>query len=589
MRLPTLLLRAVPLLAAALLAGPRVAAAQESDTARAARRVTELADAFMAGAFRRSPEAETQLARAGARHDRLSDNSLAAVRAWRATEDSLLRELDRVDASLLRGRPEWITHGFLRETLEAARGTRVCRGELWPVNQLSGWQTELAALAAVQPVGSDSLRAAALARWRGMPRYLETEISNLREGLRLGYSTPRRNVGLVIEQLDALLAAPVNQSPFFSPAQRDTTPAFVAEWRALVTDAINPAIRRYRDFLRDEYLPRARESSAVRDHPDGRECWRAAYRAYTTVDRSPEEVFELGRRTVARNTEEMRRIGRERFGTDDPAALAARLRSDSTNRFRTRDQVLAWSREAVERARAAVPQWFGITPRAPVVVEPIPEFRERAASSHYRGPADDGSRPGTYFINLYQPEEQGRGTLEVTAFHETYPGHHLQITIGRERTGVHPIARYAGNSGFVEGWGRYSEALAEEMGLYRTPHALVGRRAWPARGMVVDPGLHVLGWTREQAVDYILEAGGRTREAAGTLVDRVAVLPAQLTAYDSGALEIFALREQARAALGDRFDIREFHDRVLEDGSLTLRMLRDKIERWIAEKQAAAR
>ena len=587
MRLSNLVSRSIlPLLASLLTAS--TAAAQAGDTARAAARVTELADAYLDAFLRRVPEAGTQLALPGARHDALTDNSLEAVRRWQALEDSLLRELDAVNPALLAGRPEWITNGFLREGLESSRGTRVCRQELWPVNQMSGWHTELATLASIQPVDADTLRAQALARWRSLPRYIDTEIANLREGLRQGYSTPKRNVGLVIEQLDALLAAAPEESPFFSPAQRDGTPAFRAAWRALVADEINPAIRRYRDYLANEYQAAARENIAVSANPNGRECWRAAYRAYTTVDRTPEEVFELGRRTVERNLADMRRMGRELFGTDDPAELVARLRTDPANRFRTRDEVLAFSRDAVQRAHAAVPRWFGIVPKAPVVVEPIPAFRERAASSHYNGPSDDGTRPGTYYINLYQPEEQGKGTLEVTAFHETYPGHHLQVSIGQENARAHRIARFAGNSGYQEGWGRYSEALAEEMGLYQTPHARLGRRAWPARGMVVDPGLHVLGWTREQAVSFILEAGFRTRDGAESLVDRVVVWPAQLTAYDSGGLEIFALREKAQRALGERFDIREFHDRVLEDGSLTLGMLRQKIDRWIAEKQASA-
>ena len=572
----------VPLAAVLLASAP--ADAQARDTAAAARRVAELADRLLADYFRENPDAATRLAIPGARHDRLPDNSLAAVRRRQAREDSLWREVERIDAQALRGRPEWITYGFLRETLEASRATRVCRGELWPVNQMSGWQVELATLAGAQPVGVDSMRAHALARFGALPRYLRSETDNLREGVRRGFSTPKRNVRLVIDQLDALLAAAPEQSPFHAPASRDSTPAFRAAWRALLVDSIHPALRAYRDFLANEYLPAAREEIAIAAHPDGRDCWRAAYRSYTTVDRSPEEVFALGQRTVARNRERMTALGRELFGTADPAAIVARIGSDTANRFRTRDEVMAFSREAVERAKAAVPRAFATVPRAPVAIEPIPAFRERAASAHYEPPADDGSRPGTYFIRLYAPEEQRRGVAEITAFHETYPGHHLQIAIAQERPAAHAITRFVFNSGFTEGWARYAEALSEELGLYRTPYARVGRLAWPARGMVVDPGLHVLGWTREQAVDYILEAGSRSRAEAEVLVDRIVVWPAQLTAYDTGALEIFALREEAERRLGSRFDLREFHSRLLEDGSLTLRMLREKMERWMDEK-----
>ncbi|HEX2204590.1 MAG TPA: DUF885 domain-containing protein [Longimicrobium sp.] len=581
MRLPKTLL-ALPL-AAALAHAPEARAQDAAE--RAARRVTELADAFVAQAFRDSPEAATLYALPGYRHDRLSDNSLAAVAQSAAFGDSLLRELDAVDASTLWGRPEWVVQGFLRESLEASRASRVCRRELWPIHQMFGWQVGLGQLAAAQPVGSDSARAEALARWRQLPRWLDTEVANLREGLRQGYTTPKRNVQLVVEQLDALLAAPPEASPFWSPAARDSTPAFREAWRALVADDITSAIRRYRDFLRDEYLAGARESQALSALPNGRACWMAQYRGYTTVERTPEEVFELGRRTVERNQADMRRLGKELFGTDDPEALRRRVAEDGANRFSGRDEILAFSRASVERAKAAMPRWFGRLPKAEARVEPIEAYREASASSHYQDPADDGSRPGTYWIQLYRPEEQTRGVAEITAFHETYPGHHLQIALARERPSAHPITRFADNSGYVEGWGRYSESLAEEMGLYTLPHARIQRRAWPARGMVADPAFHMLGWTREQVIDYLMEAG-RTREWSVNLVDRIAVLPAQLTAYDTGALEIFALRRAAEERLGDRFDVRVFHDRLLEDGSLTLRMLREKMERWMAEEAA---
>lgn len=562
------------------------AARAQGDAERTARRVTGLADAYVEALFRESPESATYFSLPGARHDRFSDNSLAAVARRAAFNDSLLRELDAVDASTLWGRPEWVVHGFLRESLESARAGRVCRRELWPINQMFGWQVGLGQLAAAQPVGSDDARAQALARWRQLPRRLDTEVANLREGLRLGYTTPKRNTQLVIDQLDALLAAPPEQSPFWSPAARDSAPGFREAWRALLTGEITPAIRRYRDFLRDTYLPGARESQALSALPNGRECWMAQYRGYTTVERTPEEVFELGRRTVERNQADMRRLGEELFGTGDPAALLQRVIADSANRFAGRDEILAFSRATVERAKTVMPRWFGRLPRAPVRVEPIEAYREASASSHYQDPADDGSRPGTYWIQLYLPEEQTRGVAEITAFHEAYPGHHLQIALARERPSAHPITRFADNSGYTEGWGRYSESLAEEMGLYTLPHARIQRRAWPARGMVADPAFHMLGWTREQVIDYLMEAG-RTREWASNLVDRVAILPAQLTAYDTGALEIFALRQAAQERLGNRFDVREFHDRLLEDGSLTLKMLREKMERWMTEKAAA--
>jgi uncharacterized protein (DUF885 family) len=219
-----------------------------------------------------------------------------------------------------------------------------------------------------------------------------------------------------------------------------------------------------------------------------------------------------------------------------------------------------------------------------VEIVPHPAFLERSASDQYAPAAEDGSRPATYRINLYQPERTSRAGAEITAFHETYPGHHLQISAAQELPGAHDVTGLVSSGAFVEGWARYAEALAEEMGLYTDPAARVTRRIWPARGMVVDPGIHVMGWTREQAVRYLMEAG-RDRQSSETMVDRIAVLPGQLTAYDTGGLEIFALRERAERELGPAFDVRDFHDAVLGHGTITLPMLREAVDRWIASKK----
>jgi len=250
-------------------------------------------------------------------------------------------------------------------------------------------------------------------------------------------------------------------------------------------------------------------------------------------------------------------------------------------RFSSREEVLAFSRQAVERAASEVPKWFGRRPQSAVIISPFPEYLEGTGQgAHYAGPGQNKPE-GTYWIPLYQPEQQLRGRVEVTAFHETYPGHHLQVALAQELGEGHRVSRMISNAGFVEGWGRYAEELAEEMGLYSSPAALISRRTWPARGMVVDPGIHVFGWTRQQALDYIEASGNFTGEVAEAMVDRIAIMPGQLTSYNSGGLEIFALRKMAEKKLGDQFKIQDFHDRVLENGSVTLPMLRSHIEYWI--------
>ena len=571
---------AVLALAACAAAAPALHA--QRSPADDAARVTALADEYVA-AFRAAfPDAAEISGFTMERHDGLTDNSPAALAAWTAREDAWAAALAEIDGAGLRGRPEWITYGMLRERLQASQAMRVCRTELWPASQMSGWQVNVSVLGQMQPVGTPALREQALARWRLLPRYVDNEIAWLREGARLGYTTPKPNVRLVIQQLDAVLAAPPEQSPFYGPARRDSTPEFQAAWRALVDEALLPAARRYRDYLADEYLPAARESLGVGALPDGRACYQALFRGYTTLDRSPEETFRLGQARVARNQDEVREIGRRAWGTADLDSIRVRARGE---RFATREAFLAFSRDAVERARAQVPRWFRTVPRAPVVIEPHPPFLEATASDQYFPAAEDGSRPAQYRINLGAPGEKTRAGAEITAFHETWPGHHLQIAIAQELPGAHPVSRLVGSGSYVEGWARYAEALAEEMGLYTGEGPRVDRRLWPARGMVVDPGIHLFGWTREQAVEYIVSSGRFDRAFSEALVDRIVVWPGQLTAYDTGGLEIFALREEAERALGARFDLREFHDVVLRDGAVTLPMLRESVQAWIAEKR----
>jgi uncharacterized protein (DUF885 family) len=549
--------------------------------ATAAARVTQLADEYVRAFTAAYPEAAFLAGLTLPRHDGLSDNSLASGAAWRKQEDRWWREISAIDPAPLWGKPEWITYGFLHEALEASRGTRICRTELWPVNQLSGWQAFFPQLAAVQPVGSEEKRAQALARWRKLSRYLDTEIANLREGLKQGYTTPRHNVELTIGQIRDLLALPVEQSPFYSPAARDSTPAFRSAWASLLTKEIAPAIDRYRRFLESDYLPKARAEIAIAAQRDGARCYAALFRSTTSLDRPPEETFALGQKRVAGFEAEMSRIGQAELGTADVGALRARVDTDTANRFHSRDELLAFSKDAVERAKAALPKWFGRLPKAEAVIEPQPAFLG-AAPDQYNPAAQDGSRPGTFMISLDHPEKKLRSKAEVTAFHELYPGHHLQIALAQELPGTHPISQLVGTSAFVEGWGRYAEQLADEMGLYTTPFARIGRRSWPGHGMVADPGIHVFGWSRDSAISYIRKGGWPEAEA---MADRIVVWPGQLTAYDTGALEILALRQQAQQQLGDRFDIREFHDQVLAHGAITLPMLRQVIEHWIAEKR----
>jgi uncharacterized protein (DUF885 family) len=545
-------------------------------------RVKTLADAYLSAYFDRYPDQGTYFGVPGRHHDQLPDNSLTAQKAWEAKEDAWLTEARSIDANTIEAASLRATYAITREALESSIGSRVCRSELWNVSQMTGWQVSFGYLVTIQPVGTEEARKEALARWSALPKYLDTEITNLREGLRLKYTAPKLNVRIVIEQINTLLSSS-GESPFLSPAERDKDPAFNKVFHELFQSRLMDAFKKYRDFLENEYLPGAREDVAVSANPDGLACYNASVRAFSTLPVQAKSVHETGQREVDKLTGEMRGIAERSFHTSDVPALMQRMRSDRQFMFKNRDELIQYSQAALARAKAAVPNWFGLLPKADVRIEPYPKYREKNGSNEYNPPAEDGSRPGLFYINAYLAEKKSKAPAESTAFHETIPGHHLQIAIALERRDIHPIGRYIINSGFVEGWGLYAERLADEMKLYSSDLDRLGMlssQTFRASRLVVDTGIHTMGWTRQQAIDYMLAHTAEAAEDVSAEVDRYIVWPGQATAYMLGMLEIQQSREEAQQAMGARFDIKAFHDRVLEDGAVPITFLSSKIRSW---------
>ena len=555
----------------------------------AAARVTAVADEYYAAVLNEMPEQAYFAGVALERHDGLSDKSTAWLAGWQKREDAWLAALDAIDGDALFGKPAWVTHGVLRELLAAWKDARVCRGEWWmSVNQQGSWDTDLATLAERQPVESPVLRSQALARWSRVPAYIRQETANLRAGLAHGYSAPRPVAELMLKRIDGLLP-PVGGSlaehPYASPAVRATDEGFKAQYLAVLERDVLPAVREYRTFLSEEYLPKARTTLAVSVLPQGAACYQTLLRAQTTLQRTPEQVYALGQKVVAGNMDDVRAIGKRIFGTDDFGTVIRKVKAAPDNRYEGARDLLTDSRAMVARAQAAMPRFFVAVPTQPVVVEPLPEYRDRAgAGSEYEAPAS--GRPGRYLVSLLAPGGTSRAVAEIVAFHETWPGHHLQTAYAQRVRGLHPVSQLISNSGYDEGWARYAEQLAEEAGLYHTDYAKVLRRARGARGLVVDPGIHAMAWTRDQAVAFLIEGGMFDEQSAPRAVDRIAGSPGQVTSYDSGAQEFFAIRGEAEAALGSSFNLRRFNDALLDHGAITLPMLRSRMQRWIAGERS---
>ncbi len=554
--------------------------------AESPRSVEAIADEFLEAYLERHPEVGTYLSLPGARHDRLMDNSLRALAAWQAREDAWLAELDALATPAEVGSRDWVTYGILRETLASSSDQRVCRSELWPVSSVTAWHASVPALFEVQPVDTPDQRRQALIRLSRLAEYVDTEIANLRAGLALGYSAPRLNVPAVIRESRTLLA---EDSALLSPGVRAGDAEFSAELQEVFEREAAPAMERYARFLEETYLPRAREAIAVSANPDGAACYPAAVRYFSTLSRSADEIHATGLQQVARIRAEMQQIIDEHFAGESIESLMLRLNSDPAFTFRTREDVLQHSVDSLDLARKRMPRAFGRLPMADVVIKPYPPYREGSGTGEYHASSEDGTRPGIYYIAVRNPEQRTIAGQQAVLYHETYPGHHLQGAIALELGDrVHPLARYLWNSGYGEGWALYAERVADELELYSGPLdrlGMVSSAAARAARLVVDTGIHTRGWSRQRAVDYMLANTAWPPDDVQSEVDRYIAWPGQATAYMLGMLEIQRLRELAEAELGADFDIRAFHDRVLENGNVTLPMLEDSVLAWIADRR----
>jgi uncharacterized protein (DUF885 family) len=384
----------------------------------------------------------------------------------------------------------------------------------------------------------------------------------------------------VLQQLDALTAGAAEQSPFYAPALADSDSAFTADLKRLVRDTIEPAIRKFAIFLRTEYLPRARQSLSLFALPNGAACYRAYLRRYTTTRDAPAAIFRRGSALASASTRALIAIGSKRYGTRKVATIIERSRADSANRFRSADDLLAFSRTVVDRSIAKSRSLFALMPGQPVLVMPLPSYQQgTGVASHYQANRDE-RQPATFWIATDDWRTETRGAAEITAVHEAVPGHHLQIATARSSTDSTGLSRLAFNAAYVEGWANYAERLAEESGIDSDDYERIQRRVLAGRSLVIDPGIHAFDWSRSRAEAYAMETG-MSREEADDVIDRIIVEPGQLTSYEMGGSEILALRESVRRCLGKNFDIRAFHEHVLEGGPIPLSTLRGRIEAWM--------
>jgi len=433
-----------------------------------------------------------------------------------------------------------------------------------------------------------------IARLRALPTYIDQSIELIREQLAAGHGQPAIVVNLMIDQVVAQGSASADESPLLSAFRTFPTEIATvdqnrlrAEARSAYEQQFGPSWKRLEAFLRDTYLKQARPQVGLGTMPDGARAYASLIRNYTTTRMAASDIHQLGLTEVARIEREMASVLRAAGFTGTVSEFEQRLGSDPATAFSTQDEMLRYARDVLARVEPQIPRLFRRTPRMTVGVRPIPADREASTASNYTAGTADGSRPGWFNMNTYKPTEQSRYTVEALVLHETVPGHHLQVGLSRELDGLPEFRTMFRASAFSEGWALYAESLGSELGVYREPATRFGQLAserFRAVRLVVDTGLHAMGWSRDRAREYFQQHAPAQSLAE---VDRYIARPGQALAYKLGELEFKRLRKKAEQALGARFDVRDFHDAVLRNGALPLDLLEPQVDAYIAAVGAA--
>jgi uncharacterized protein (DUF885 family) len=524
---------------------------------------------------------------------RWTDYSPAAVRRRRAGTADLHAALRTIDPARVPA-AERLNHELFRRQVEQDLASLRFPVELLAVSQLGGPQY-LADVVGLMPARTAADYRDILARLDGVPAVVDQTVALLDSGLKVGVTQPRVVLRDVVAQLDALVSEDVGANPITRPFTR--IPASVPEaerdrLRAAAATAlarrVAPAYRRLRTYLADTYVPRARETVGLSALPDGRAWYAFNARRETTIDRAAEETHRVGLAEVARIRAAMDSVMRAAGFAGTFAEFTRFLRTDPRFYHSDSASLVRAYRDVAKRADPGLVRLFGRLPRTPYGVGTIPSYSAPSQTTAYYEPGSpDVGRPGFYMVNTYKLDTRPTWEMEALTLHEAVPGHHLQIALAQELGEVPAFRRYTGATAFVEGWALYAESLGPELGFYADPYSKFGQltyEIWRAIRLVLDTGIHALGWTRQQAIDYFVANSAKTEHDIVVEVDRYIASPGQALAYKTGELRIRALRADAERQLGGRFDVRAFHDVVLGAGAVPLDVLEERVRAWVARE-----
>ncbi len=530
-------------------------------------------------------------------HGRWTDNSLAAEARREADEKRALELLRTIDRDQLEGEDRLNYDLLIHDVEESIAGQRF-KGEFLVLNQMNGVHSAVPQVMTVMPKRSAADFENLLSRFAGVATMVANDLERLRLGLAEGVTPPQVTLRDIPAQIEALLTEDPAESPLLAAFAEFPESISEAEAERLKTEAtslytgqIRPALTELHRFLLEEYIPGARQGIAARDLPDGEAWYAHNARQHTTTEMTPEQIHAIGLSEVSRIRGEMDRVIEESGFEGSFEDFTTFLREDPQFYFETADELLIAYRDIAKRADAASVSQFGVLPRVPYGIEPVPDFMAPSQTTAYYQPGSlEAGRPGTYFANTYKLETRPKWEMEALSLHEAVPGHHLQIALQQELEDLAWFRRFGGYGAYVEGWGLYAESLGTDMGFYKDPYSRFGQltyEIWRAVRLVVDTGMHHLGWSRQEAIDYFIANSGKQEHDIVVEVDRYIVWPGQALAYKIGELKLQELRAYAEQELGESFDVRAFHDKVLGNGALPLGVLETQVREWVDELKAA--
>ncbi len=519
-------------------------------------------------------------------NDRLSDESLAEIAREHAEDDAYLTRLRAVATD---GMPEadLLSHELLERRFTLADESYALKNYEMPVNQQNGIHTGLADLPQGMPFDSVKHYEDYIARLHQIPRVLDQTADVMRAGEKDGLMPVRFLMEKIPVQCEGVLAA----NPFLLPTKKypaSISAADQARLTAAITQAINtevfPAYKKFAAFVRTDYAPHGRTDLSIESLPDGKHRYALAVRQMTTLNVTPAQVHAIGLAEVDRITGEMTRLAQSQ-GYKDLASFRVAINADPKWKPTSEQQIVDDFAKYIHAMEPRLPELFTLLPKAPVTVEAIPDFA-KAEATHYNAGTPDGKRPGRVVVAVADPTSRTLVLDEAVAYHEGVPGHHDQISVAQQLRGLPKFRLRGGYSAYTEGWALYAEQLGKEIGFYQNPVSDYGRlnsELFRAVRLVVDTGVHDLGWSREKVIDY-MHANDVNNALAQTETDRYIAWPGQALAYKMGQLKIRELREKAKAQLGPRFDIRTFHDEILDGGAMPLDLLDARVTRWISNQ-----